>query len=342
MATRRTFLKRALGASAGVVLATRGSQWATAQSTDAQEERNKAAVRRFKETQGTPEHADALREVVAPNYHRWRGGFSNLARNAVDQGFPSAGSYLRTAFPDRFDTIEDVIADGDMVGMLFRLNGTHRGNFFGIPATGRTIDVYEAGIFKLVNGQITEAWFMADEAGVLKQLGARLPARKDGRLMPPPISDDGEYGEEVIARLRASSADSQELRNKITVVRTKAPSPPRDLRAPDYVRLRGGFHHLSQYGRATGTSDQGIGQAFPDRRDKVDHVFAEGNRVWMKFRLSGTNTNSLYGLPPSNAPVRVAELGRMTFVDGQWRVGWYFGDDLGMLLQLGMPNVLVD
>ena len=27
--------------------------------------------------------------------------------------------------------------------------------------------------------------------------------------------------------------------------------------------------------------------------------------------------------------------------DGQWKIGWYFGDGLGMLLQLGMPNLLV-
>jgi predicted ester cyclase len=299
-------------------------------------------VRRFKETQGTSEHAAVRRETLTPDTRRLRGGFYNLARNATDQGFPDPGPNLRTAIPDRVDVIEDIIADGDMVGMLFRITGTHRGNLFGIPPTGKAIDVYEVGIYKLANGQITERWFMADEAGVLKQLGARLPARRDGRLIPPPVSDDGEFGDEVLARLRASSADSQELRNKITVVRTKAPSPPPDLRAPDYERLRGGFHHLSEYGRANGTSDQGIGQAFPDRRDKVDHVLAEGNRVWMQFRLNGTNTNSLYGLPPSNAPVQVPELGRMTFIDGQWRIGWYFGDDLGMLLQLGMPNVLVD
>jgi len=341
MSTRRTFLKNGLGAGAALALGLPGSRWASAQATTAEEERNKAAVRAFKETQGTPEHADVLKEIMSPNYNRLRGGFYNLARNAADQGFPSPGSYLRTAFPDRHDAIEDIIADGDMVGMLFRITGTHRGNFFGIPPTGKTIDLYEAGIFKLADGQITEAFFMADEAALLKQLGARLPERKDGRLIPPPISDDGEFGDEVLARLRAISPASEEVRNKITVVRTKAPSPPADLRAPDYERLRGGFEHLNEYGRANNLSDQGIGQAFPDRRDKVDQVLAEGNRVWMLFRLNGTNTRSLFGMPPSNSPVQVPELGRMTFVDGQWKIGWYFGDGLGMLLQLGMPNLLL-
>ena len=341
MSTRRTFLKSTLGAGAALTLGLPSVKRAAAQSTTAEQERNKAAVRAFKETQGTPEHEDVLKEVMSPDYHRHRGGFSNLARNAAGQGFPSTGSYLRGAFPDRHDAIEDIIADGDMVGMLFRLTGTHRGNFFGIPPTGKTIDLYEAGIFKLVDGKITEAWFMADEAALLMQLGARLPERKDGRLMPPPISAEGEFGDEVLARLRSISPATEQVRNKITVVRTKAPEPPPDLRAPDYERLRAGFEHLGAYGRAHDVADQGIGQAFPDRRDKVDQVLAADNRVWMLFRLNGTNTRSLYGLPPTNAPVQVAELGRMTFIDGQWKIGWYFGDELGMLLQLGRPNLLV-
>lgn len=342
MATRRTFLKSSLGAGAALALGVPGTREAAAQTTDSQEERNKAVVRLFKESQGTPEHDDILREIMSPNYNRLRGGFSNLARNAADQGFPDAGQYLRTAFPDRHDAIEDMIADGDMVGMLFRLTGTHRGNFFGIPPTGKSINLHELGIFKLADGRITEGWFMADEAALLKQLGAKLPDRKDGRLIPPPISDAGEFGEEVVARLMASSPMTPEIRNKITVVRTKTPAPPPDLHAPDYERSRGGFQHLGTYARAKNLVDQGIGQAFPDRRDKIDHVLAESNKVWMQFRLDGTNTKSLYGLPPSNARVQAAEVGRMTFVNGQWKEGWYFGDELGLLLQLGRPNLLVE
>lgn len=340
MSTRRTFLRNTLGTGTVLALGLPASGWA-ARPDSAEEERNKAAVRLFKETQGTPEHADVLKEVMSPDYVRLRGGFYNLARNAADQGFPNPGQYLRTAFPDRHDTIEDMIADGDMVGMLFRVTGTHQGNFFGIPPTGKTVDLLEAGILRLADGKIIEGWFMADEAALLKQLGARLPERKDGSIVPPPITDNGEFAEEVLARLTAISPATQEVRNKITVVSTKLPEPPPHLRAPDYERLRGGFHHLGTYGAAHDAADQSIGNAFPVRRDRIDHVLAENNRVWMLFKLSGSQTGSLYGLPPTNKRVQVPELGRMTFIDGQWKIGWYFGDELGMLLQLGQPNVLV-
>ena len=55
-------------------------------------ESNKAAVRRFKESQGTRDQAAAMREILAPGYTRLRGGMVNLANNARDQGFPGPGA----------------------------------------------------------------------------------------------------------------------------------------------------------------------------------------------------------------------------------------------------------
>ena len=343
MSTRRTFLKRALGA-AGLALGAGRSRWAAAQTADSRQERNKAVVLRYmaRHEQSDDEAAVVARETLAPGYKSLRGGVSNLGNNARDQGFPSAGRNLRGAIPDRHDIIEDIIADGDMVGLLFRLTGTHRGNLLGIPATGKTIDILEAGIFKLADSKITEGWFMADEAGLLMQLGARLPLRTDGKLIPPPLSDTGEDGDAVLARLTARPPETQEDHNKITVARSKSAAPPADLRAPDYQRTRAGFQHLRDRGIANGVGGQTITQGLPTRRDKVDVLLAEGDKVWMQFRLSGINDNSIYGLPPTHQRVEVPELGIMRFTDGQWKEAWYFGDELGLLLQLGAPNVLVD
>src|SRR5258708_35500566 len=117
-------------------------------------------------------------ELFSPDYERLRAGIESLANNARDQGFPGAGEYLRGAIPDREDIIEDIIAEGDRVGMLWRIVGTHRGNLYGIPATGKAIDIHELGFFRLREGKILEGWFMADQALLLKQLGAGLPPRK--------------------------------------------------------------------------------------------------------------------------------------------------------------------
>jgi len=337
--TRRGFLKGAFGAGAGMVLA-RSPQRAAAEAPASQAERNKAVVLRYKKAQGTPENAAVAKESLAPGFKRTRAGIQHLASNARDQGFPSPGPNLRDAIPDRVDVIEDIIADGDQVGLLFRITGTHRGNFYGIPPTGKKIDIYEAAIFRLVEGKITEAWFMADEAGLLKQLGAKLPPRKDGRLIVPVAANTGEDGDALLARLTARPAASVEERNKIIVARSKASNPPKGNRAPDYKQRRQGFQLLREHGIATGTAKETPTRAFPDRRDAVDNLLAEGDKVWMQFRLRGTQTEKLYGLPPTGHRVDVAEIGIMRFADGMWQEGWYFGDELGMLLQLGAPDLL--
>jgi predicted ester cyclase len=339
MPTRRTVLETGLltGLAAGVapLAALR------AQTDAATRESNKEIVLRLKEAQGTDRYDATAAELLAPSYSRLRGGFAHFAANARGQGFPSAGTNLRDAIPDRVDIVEDIIADGDRVGLLFRVTGTHRGNLFGIPATGRRIDVYELAVIRLSGGQIVEAWFMADEAAVLKQLGTGLPVRNDGRRIVPPVTGEGGDGDAMLAHLQATSDGSQASRNKIAVASSKSSSPPDNLRADDYRQLRRGFEHLRELGVASGAGDLSVTQSLPDRRDKVDLLLAEDDKVWMQFRLSGTNTRSLYGLPPSNRPVEVPEVGRMRFENGVWKEGWYFGDELGLLLQIGQADALI-
>ena len=339
MPTRRTVLETGLltGLAAGVapLAALR------AQTDAATRESNKEIVLRLKESQGTDRYDATAAELLSPSYTRLRGGFAHLAANARGQGFPSAGTNLRDAIPDRVDIVEDIIADGDRVGLLFRVTGTHRGNLFGIPATGRRIDVYELAVIRLSGGQIVEAWFMADEAAVLKQLGTGLPVRTDGRRIVPPVTGEGGDGDAMLAHLQATSDGSQASRNKIAVASSKSSSPPNDLRADDFRQLRRGFEHLRELGVANGAGDLSVTQSLPDRRDKVDLLLAEDDKVWMQFRLSGTNMRSLYGLPPSHQPVEVPEIGRMRFENGLWKEGWYFGDELGLLLQIDQADALI-
>jgi predicted ester cyclase len=329
MLTRRTLLAASLATGAGLALPAIDRAAAQAAAL----ERNKAVVRRFKEAQGTKEETDAMREVLSPGYKRWRGGIEHLAANARDQGFPGPGSYLRGAFPDRTDTIEDIVADGDRVGMLFRVRGTHKGNFFGIAPTNKPFDIHELGIFRLADGKITEAWFMADELGLLQQLGAKMPARKDGRRIVPPVSGGGDDPDQLLTQLEAKSSTAQD-RNRIMVVRSKGSAPAASERAADFRQTRVGFQHLRDYGNAKGVGSETITAALPGRHDRIDEVLAEGDAVWMRFRVAGTHGGKLYGLAPTHKPVEVPEVGIMRVADGKWKEAWYFADELGLLLQL--------
>src|SRR5262249_10441171 len=303
MFTRREFVQG--GLAAGAALGAPAAHPASAQEaglaagTAGGIERKKWAVRRFKEAQGTKDEEAIIRDVLAPGYKRWRGGVEHLAANARDQGFPGPGPYLRGAFPDRTDTIEDVIAENDMVGMLFRVRGTQRGNFFGIPPTQNTIDIHELGIFRLADGKITEAWFMADELGLLQQLGAKIPPRKDGRRIVPPATGGGNDPDALLAQLKAKGSATAPERNRIIVVSSKGAAPAKRDRASDFRQTRVGFQHLRDYGNAKGVGNETITAALPDRRDHIDDVLAQDETVWMRFRVAGTHGGKLYGIAPT-------------------------------------------
>jgi predicted ester cyclase len=303
--------------------------------------RNVAVAFRFKKSQGTKEMPTVEKEVLAPHYDRVRGGNFHLASNARDQGWPGPGMYLRTAFPDRVDVIEEVIAEGDRVGLLFRVTATHTGEFFGIPPSGKRVDVYEIALLRIADGQMVEGWFMMDEVELLRQVGAQLPTRSDGRIVAPAIPDTGEDGDAFLQGLLSRPPVSLQDRHKVIAARSRSSKRAKDDQAADYAVRRHDFQHLQDYANAHGTGEKTPGSAFPDRRYKVDVLIAEGDQVWMKFQFHGTHQASLCGLQPTGKRVGVPAVAIMRFVDGKWKTSWNFGDELGLLLQLGQPNLLL-
>ena len=303
--------------------------------------RNVAVALRFKKSQGTPAMAQVEQEVLAPGYNRARGGSYHLAANAHDQDFPPPGMYLRAAFPDRVDVIEAVIAEGDRVGLLFRVTGTHSGNFFGIAPTGRKIDVYELALLKIVNGQMVEGWFMMDETALLRQLGAKLPLRKDGSIVAPPVPKSGEDADRYAQRFAFQPDASEALRMKYVVARSRGATRPKADRAPDHRFARFGFQHMRDYCAAHGMGELDLERSIPDRRDRIDTVMAEGDRVWIRYSTSGTHKAAFCGLPPSGKGIGVPVVSLMKFVGGEWKETWSLADELGMMLQLGAPNLLL-
>lgn len=82
---------------------------------------------------------------------------------------------FHAAFPDLRFTIEDMIAEGDKVVIRLTVEGTHRGEFRGIAATGKQVTTKTIAIYKFANGKIVEVWGIRDDLGVLQQLGAIPP-----------------------------------------------------------------------------------------------------------------------------------------------------------------------
>ena len=83
---------------------------------------------------------------------------------------------LISAFPDMRMDVEDVIASGDKAVARVQVTGTHKGEFLGMPATGKSVAVNLIDITRFGDdGLAREHWGVSDQLALLQQLGA-IPA----------------------------------------------------------------------------------------------------------------------------------------------------------------------
>ena len=185
---------------------------------------------------------------------------------------------------------------------------------------------------------MVEGWFMMDEIALLKQLGVNLPARADGKIIAPPVAAGGDDIATAVKQLTAQS--SPLAKNKIVLAQSRAEHHG-GVRAPGHSTLRNGFHHLRAYSKAQGLGEFDVDQAVHGRVDRVEAMMAEGDMVWMRFNTGGTHSGSHAGIAPTGkrVGVNVAMLAR--FDKGEWVDSWTFADEMGFLLQVGQPNLLL-
>ena len=80
---------------------------------------------------------------------------------------------LIAAFPDFRMDVEDVIASGDKAVARVRVTGTHKGEFMGMPATGKSAAINLIDIVRFGDdGLAREHWGVSDQLSLLQQLGA--------------------------------------------------------------------------------------------------------------------------------------------------------------------------
>lgn len=77
---------------------------------------------------------------------------------------------IRQAFPDHDAQILHQIAEGDIVATYKTLTGTHNGDFFGTPATGKRATIRIMDFVRYRNGKVAEHWGIVDVAGLMQQL----------------------------------------------------------------------------------------------------------------------------------------------------------------------------
>lgn len=136
----------------------------------AEKEEKKAVVRRW--FQAVNEHDLAtLEELLHPRGFVWHSPAlpqGVAGREAILESY----SRLFSASPDVRFMPEEMLVDGGKVTVRWETQGTHRGEYLGVPATGKTVGTTGATIFSVGDGKIQEAWVYSDRLGLLQQLGA--------------------------------------------------------------------------------------------------------------------------------------------------------------------------
>jgi len=131
---------------------------------------NKALVRRFFDLANAND-LDAVAALCVPGYQLHFDGMPTLD---VAGAMGMFGQFL-AAFPGLHHEVIDQIAEGDRVATRIVVRGTHKSDFMGIPATGRTIEIGAVNIHVIADGRYVEQWVNSDSLGMMQQLGV-IPA----------------------------------------------------------------------------------------------------------------------------------------------------------------------
>lgn len=134
-------------------------------------DRNKAIYRRYIQQVFNEGRVDLLDKLLAPSYVYHEAPPGTLLGG---EGIKQVVAMFRAAFPDLEITIDDQIAEGDQVCSRATTRGTHQGEIFGIPATGKAATMTGMTIVRIVDGRIADSWVKNDVMGLMNQLGAAL------------------------------------------------------------------------------------------------------------------------------------------------------------------------
>jgi predicted ester cyclase len=139
---------------------------------------NKAITRRFLNEVANGGNIAVLDDLYTPNF----------VDRSVPPGVPGTTeaakgfwSMFRAAFPDLRYTLEDEVVEGDKIAQRFTAHGTMRGDFQGMPASGKEATWSEIHIIRFADGKVVEHWGVVDQLGMLAQLGfAQAPGQPAG------------------------------------------------------------------------------------------------------------------------------------------------------------------
>ena len=135
-------------------------------------ENNKDLIRRYYADLWNRWDDAAVDEIIAPDIE-FRGSLGVTVSGR--DGFRGYVAQVRAAFPDFHNQIDELLAEGGTVAARLTYRGTHQGQLYGAPPTGKRVEYGGGAFFRISEGQITSGIVYGDTLGMMRQIGAAVP-----------------------------------------------------------------------------------------------------------------------------------------------------------------------
>lgn len=276
----------------------------------------------------------------------------------------SAGKEMdHSALLGRFDEIEDVIVKGDRLWSVFTLRAKHVGAFYRQSPSGKDLAITEMCCLRFEGGKLAEGWFLGDEVSICRQIGIAVNVPHVSSASPsaavPAVAASASLNSDEIAARQKPGTDYGRLKSVVVKhaaerrsgrdltdeeqanlecflrYKTAKPSERKLYQTATYTGHRRGIIHLPELRGIPGQElDHG---ALEGRIDEIEDLIVKGDRLWCAFTLRARHVGSLYGMPPTGRTVEMLEYCALRFENSKIAEGWFFGDELGLARQIGIP-----
>ena len=135
-------------------------------------EENKQIVRAFIEAAFNQHQADRAADYLTSDV-KWHGG--TLGTVEGRENFVGLISAIVSALPDLRNVEQDIIAERDIVSVRAVVEGTHKGDLLGIPASGTHVKWDAVDVYRVADGKIAEEWAADDLLAFVHGVGAYTP-----------------------------------------------------------------------------------------------------------------------------------------------------------------------
>ena len=289
------------------------------------QEKNKVIVRWIIEAVWNEGDLTAIAEFMSSSsvFH----GDSFVGELPGVEGYTAFATTTHTALPDVHFTIEDIIAEQDMVAIRLTYTGTNTGPFLMIPATGVSMEARAMVAYRFSDGKIQEGWINVDGLNMLTQLGLIPPMGPPNYTWGTPSTVTGDPGTPEENTINASR-EPLEVWNEANLEVIE------EIISEDYV----GQYDMSPVNGREAYKQylSGLFTAFPDVHITVEKVFAEGDLVAFVATATGTHLGPFGPAPATGNSMKVQALVIRRMADGKIVELWQLNDMLGLLTQIGL------